>query len=333
MTTRRLSFLLLPLLPVLLGACKREAMAEKKAGTRTLVLLCAHGSRAYEMAQSQFLTRLAFARENCNLKTLDANGDGQLQVRQFAEAVAEKPEAILVTAVEAETLAPQVSEAVQAGILVIGLGESAASLPCSTVLKVDQRELGRLAGELTVQALTRKAKDEGGTEPAGRVVELRGDESSAEAQARHEGFMEAVKKAPGVVLVHDAPAGWTVQGGKDRIREALRLQARFDVIYAQSDAIAHGAASLLGDQRGQVMVIGTDGFRGDEGGWTLVMEGDIDASIYHPPLVDLAWQIIERRKTEPGFSPKPGYRVNAVVITPKNVEDFRQKGPPALPAL
>ena len=184
-----------------------------------------------------------------------------------------------------------------------------------------------------MQALTRKAKDEGGTEPAGRVVELRGDESSAEAQARHEGFMDAVKKAPGVVLVHDAPAGWTVQGGKDRIREALRLQTRFDVIYAQSDAIAHGAASLLGDQRGQVMVIGTDGFRGDEGGWTLVMEGDIDASIYHPPLVDLAWQIIERRKAEPGFSPKPGYRVNAVVITPKNVEDFRQKGPPALPAL
>lgn len=333
MTTRRLSFLLLPLLPALLGACKREAAAEKKAGMRTLVLLSAHGSRGYEMAQTQFLTRLAFARENCNLKTLDANGDSQLQARQFAEAVAEKPEAILVTAVEAGTLVPHVSDAVKSGIFVIGLGESSSSLPCSTVLKADQRELGRLAGELTVQSLTRKAKDEGGTEAAGRVVELRGDESSAESQARHEGFTEAVQKAPGIVIVHDAPANWTVQGGKDRIREALRLQTRFDVVYAQSDAVALGAASMLGDLRGQVLVIGTDGFRGDEGGWTLVMQGDIDASIYHPPLVDLAWQIIERRKTEPGFSPKPGYRVNAVIITPKNVEDFRQKGPPPLPAL
>lgn len=334
MITRRLTLLLLPLLPVILGACKREATAAAKAGTsRTIILLSAHGDRAYEMAQSQQLARLAFAREGSNLKVLDAKGDSKLQARQLDEAVAEKPAAILISAVEASALSAHVSDAVQAGALVIGLGENAASLPCSTVVQVAQRDLGKLAGELVAQSLTRKAQEEGKTEAVGRVVELRGDDHSAEAQARHEGFMEALQKVPGVILVHDAPANWTGQGGKDRIHEALRLQSQFDVVYCQSDAIALGAASALGEQRGQMMIIGTDGFRGDEGGLTLVAQGSIDASIYQPPLVDLAWQIIERRVSEPGFTPKPAYRISGLVITPKNVEDLRRGGFPALPAL
>lgn len=332
MTTRRLTFLLLSLLPAILGACKREAVATKPS-QRTLVLLNAHGDRAYEMAQGQLLARLVFAREGSNLKVLDAKGDSQLQAKQFDEAVAEKPVAILVSAVEAGALTTHVTDAVQAGILVIGLGEAAASLPCSTVIQVEQRGLGRLAGELVVQSLTRKAQEESRTEPTGRVVELRGDDHSPESQSRHGGFVEALQKVPGVILVHDAPANWTAQGGKDRIREALRLQSQFDVIYCQSDAIAMGAASALGEQRGQVLVIGTDGFRGEEGGLTLVAQGILDASVYQPPLVDLAWQILERKVAEPAFAPKPGYRVTGSVITPKNVDDFRDKGGPALPSL
>ncbi|MES2595358.1 MAG: substrate-binding domain-containing protein [Verrucomicrobiota bacterium] len=333
MTTRRLTFLLLSLLPVILGACKREATAAKAATTRTVVLLNARGDRGYEMAQSQQLARLAFAREGSNLKVLDAKGDSALQARQFDEAVAEKPAAILLSPVEAGALSTHVGDAVQAGVFVIGLGENAASLPCSTVLQVGQRDLGKLAGEVVAQALTRKAQEEGRTETTGRVVELRGDEHSAECQARHEGFMEALQKVPGAILVHDAPADWTGQGGKDRVREALRLQSQFDVIYAHSDAIALGAASMLGEQRVQMLVIGTDGFRGEEGGLTLVAQGNLDASIYQPPLVDLAWQIIERRLSEPGFVAKPVYRLNGLVITPKNVEDLRRGGFPALPAL
>lgn len=334
MTVRRFLLLsLLPtLLPVILGACKREVLIVE-APKRSIVLLSAHGERPYEVVQSQVLARLVFSQKGFNLKVLDAKGDGRLQARQLEEAVAEKPLAILITAVEAGALSDRISDAVQAGVLVIGLGEAAASLPCTTVLQVEQRGLGRLAGAHVVQALTRKAQAEGGSEAVGRVVELRGDEQGAESLARHEGFMEALQKAPGIVLVHDAPAGWTVQGGTDRIREALRLQSQFDVVYAHNDASALGAARALGDLRGQTLVIGTDGFRGDESGLTLVAQGDLDASIHQPPLVDLAWQIIDRRVTEPGFAPKPAYRLEGIVITPKNVDDLRQKGPPALPAL
>lgn len=331
MTRRRLVTAIVSLLPIFfLGGCKPRNAAPQAA--RTLVLLSAHGSRPYELAQNQALSRYVFSRDGYNLKTLDAAGDAELQARQFEEAVAEKPVAILVVALEAKSLAASVSSAVQQGILVMGLGAEAASLPCSTHLLVDQRELGRLAGDLTVKALTQKAREEGQGEAVGRVVELRGDEGSM-SEERHEGFMEALKKAPGVILVHDAPAQWSRQGGLARAQEALRLQKQFDVVYAHNDSIALGASSGLGDARSQVLVIGTDGFRGEEGGLTLVNEGSLDASVHQPLLVDLAWAIILRRAENPAFAPKPSYRVNASLITPKNVDEFRVKGPPPLPEL
>ena len=330
MSHRHLHLLLLSLL--LIGSCKRQNTAAK-APVQTLVLLMAHGQRPYELAQSQHLARLVFARRGFELKTLDAKGDAALQARQLDEALKEKPIALFITPVESDPLLDRVSTAVQAGITVIGLGESAAPLPCSTVLQVDQKELGHLAGELTVRALTRKAEDEGKTDITGRVVELSGDESSPVSKARHDGFTEALQKVPGIVLVHDAPASWTQQGAKDRTQEALRLQSQFDVLYAHNDSMALGAATTLGDLRASVLVIGTDAFLGEEGGLTLVNQGDIDATIHQPPLVDLAWQIVLRRIQEPTFMPKPSYRLSGTPITPKNVNDIRRSGPPALPAL
>jgi len=332
MSHRFLHLLLLSVLPVIIGSCKRQNTAEQ-ATVRTLYLLTAQGQRPYELAQAQYLARLVFARDGFELKTLDAKGDANIQARQFDEALKEKPVALLITPVESEALVARVSSAVQSGITVIGLGESAAPLPCSTVLQVGQKELGLLAGELTVRALTRKAEEEGKSDITGRVVELREDENRPVSQARHEGFIEALQKVPGIVLVHDAPASYTQQGAKDRIKEAMRLQSQFDVIYAHNDSMALGAASTLGDLRANVLVIGTDGFLGEEGGLTLVNQGDIDATIHHPPLVDLAWQIIKRRIEDASFAPKPGYRLSGLTITPKNVTDIMRSGPPATPAL
>ena len=54
MTTRRLTLLLLPLLPAILGACKREATAAAKAGaSRTIILLSAHGDRAWHNVRTR----------------------------------------------------------------------------------------------------------------------------------------------------------------------------------------------------------------------------------------------------------------------------------------
>lgn len=328
--TQRLLFILLPMLWLNVSCKRSDEASEIKA--RTIVILSAQGDQPYQSVQAQHLLRLIGERPDISLQGHDAGGSAKVQSEQFGKCLESKPFAILVSPVDAASLSEQVAGAVHVGVIVIGLGEKAAAMPCTTVLSCDARELGRQAGEVAVRALTRKAQDEGKTDITGRIVEIRGDESP-ESTARHEGFTEALKKTPGAVIVHDAPGGWTKQGGKDRAAEALRLQQHFDILYAYNDAMAYGATTALGPQRENVLIIGTDGYIGVEGGLTLVSQGNIDASIYQPILVDLAWKLILRRLQEPNFAPKPSYRLTPVTITPKNVEDLRRGGLSKLPEL
>lgn len=270
-----------------------------------------------------------------SFSTQDAAGDANQQASQLEQALTDKPLAIVFTPVRADSLAPAIAKATQEGrTMLIGLGAASAKLPGVISLQVDQHGLGRMAGELVVQALQRKAQAEGKNEAHGRVVELRGDdEDDSDSGQRHAGFLEVLSKQPGIILVHDAAGQWSRKGGQERTTEALRLQSRFEIIYAHNDAMALGASSALGEHRSDVMIIGTDGYRGQEGGYSLVNQGDIDASIYQPVLVDLALKIIQRRSEEPTFIAKPTYRVAPAVITPKTVDEIRLKGFPALPDL
>lgn len=331
-TISRFTIFLLLVSLAYLPACKK-ASPSAAAESKLIVLLSSDAQQPYEKLQTQMLTRIALNRAGFSLKSLDAAGSAEKQSQQLTGVLAEKPFAILLAPVDPGTLEAAIPKAVNDGVLVIGLGESATPLPCTSTLSVDQHQLGRLAGEIAVRSLTLKAKEEAKSDVIGRIVELRGDENSPLCKARHEGFMEELGKSPGLVLVHDGPGNWTRQGGKDRAAEALRLQNSFDVIYAHNDAMALGAGTALGSQRQQVLIIGTDGFQGEEGGLSLVNSGEIDASIYQPPLIDLAWMIILRRAEDPTFTPKPKYKVAPTSITPKTVEDLRRNGPPPLPAL
>ena len=331
MPFRRFLFtaLLLPVLP-LVTSCKRPGeSADSSPGQ--VILLTANASRPYEIAQIQTLQRLVFSRPGLNFKTLDAAGDATRQAGQLDSCLTEKPIAIFITPVQADAVSAGVLNAVQSGVTVIGLGESGAELKASFSVTVDQAQLGRMAGEIANRALGQKSKEEGKTEVTGRVVEIRGDEKDSGSTKRHEAFVEELRKHPGIIIVHDTAGGWTREGGRDRAAEALRLQKQFDVLYAHNDSMALGASLALADQRENILIIGTDGFRGDEGGFSLVNTGDIDASIHQPLLVEMGWKVLLRRLEDPAFLPKPSYRLAPTAITPKSLNDLRTHGLPPLP--
>lgn len=331
MPFRRFLFtaLLLPVLP-LVTSCRRPGeSADSSPGQ--VILLTANASRPYEIAQIQTLQRLVFSRPGLNFKTLDAAGDATRQAGQLDSCLTEKPIAIFITPVKADAVSAGVLNAVQSGVTVIGLGEAGAELKSSFSVTVDQAQLGRMAGEIANRALGQKSKEEGKTEVTGRVVEIRGDEKDSGSTKRHEAFVEELRKHPGIIIVHDTAGGWTREGGRDRAAEALRLQKQFDVLYAHNDSMALGASLALADQRENILIIGTDGFRGDEGGFSLVNTGDIDASIHQPLLVEMGWKVLLRRLEDPDFLPKPSYRLAPTAITPKSLNDLRTHGLPPLP--
>ena len=336
MKIRRRTWLLGLLLSLgIITGCKRLPPPAAAVQSWKVVLLSARGERVFENGQRVLLARLMAQDARFQLQVQDAAFSVETQVSQFRKALKEKPFAILIDALEAAPLKPEVDAALSSGVLVIGLGEASADLACSTLLMADQKKLGELAGGIAVRALLQKSQESGGTEAVGRVVEIRGDDESPQCQRRHEGFEAALRSAPGVILVHDAPGAWSLTSGRDRVVDALRLQQSFDIVYAHNDLMAFGAALALSEQkkRSDVMVIGTDGFRGREGGMTLVGDGEIDATLYQPLLVDFAWVLLRKKAENPAFTPKPHYDMPLRTILPKDLDDIRLNGLPPYPEL
>lgn len=335
MISRRLLCLLLLPCGLALSGCKPDSAPSTKTAVdaRHFIHLSARDNRAYDSGQARLLARLIAREKNTSLETLCARGDAGKQADQLRTAIAQRPFALLINPVQALGLETDLQSALTAGIHVIILGEVGADLPCSSRIHADQRELGRLAGEVAVTALTLKSQSEGQPEVTGRIIQIRGDEGTALDAARDEGLNQALKSAPGIILVHDAPGGWTRQGGEERTRDALRLQQSFDAVYAHDDLMGLGASQALGTAREGVLIIGTDGLSGPEGGLTLVGDGSLDATLYQPLLVDFAWILLRRMAEDSAFKPKPSYQLTPRIIRSRDVDDVNRGALPPFPEL
>ena len=308
------------------------AVTDQRAG---IVLLLHDARLPLQDYQRAGLSMLVGRQKGYKLTSQDAAGSLARQMEQFRAAIAAKPAAIFVSPVDPAALAALIVEATTAGITVIGLDKRMVSEGCASVVYCDQKRVGGLAAETVLDALRRKAAEENRAEVAGRVVQIRGADDSIPANDLAEGFTDGLRKEPGVVLVHDAPADWLPENAALRTAEAFRLQKQFDVIFAHNDALALGAAKAATDagQRDNIFIIGTDGMPGPQKGLELVREGDLDATIVQPALVDLALQILLKLRADKNFKPQPAYEITPVAVVPKNVEQRLRVGTYSLPAL
>lgn len=332
-------------------ASPKPAQQQAAAATPAALLAASGLAAKDERAQIQLLlpdTRIAmqaFQRDGLSmlvgrqagyqLSSSDAEGSSARQIEQFRKAIAAKPAAIIISPLDPASLAALIVEAKTQGIIVIGLDKRMLNEGCASIVYSDQRLVGRLAAETVVEALKRKAAEENRTDITGRVVQLRGAAEDHAATEMAEGFSEGLRAQPGIIVVHDAPADWSTEKASQRTAEAFKLQQNFDAIYAHSDAIASGAAKAAeaAGQRENIFIVGTDGLSGQKRGLESVRDGEIDASVVQPALVDLALQIITKLRTEKAFKPQPSYEIQPMVILPKNVEQCLRAGTYKLPQL
>ncbi len=300
-----------------------------------IILLLPDARIAMQEFQRNGLAMLVGRQAGYQLTTSDAAGSSAKQIEQFRQAIAAKPAAIIVSPIDPPAVAALIVEAQTHGIIVIGLDKRMLNEGCASVVFTDQRKVGRMAADTIIEALKRKAAEEKRTEVTGRVVQLRGAADSYSTNEIAEGFSEGLRTQPGVILVHDAPADWSTETATKCTTEAFNLQKNFDAIYAQSDAMALGAAKAAdtAGQRENIFIVGTDGLSGQKRGLELVRLGDLDASVVQPALVDLALQIITKLRKDKAFKPLPSYEIQPVVIQPKNVEQMLRTGTYKLPNL
>jgi ABC-type sugar transport system substrate-binding protein len=263
----------------------------------------------------------------------DASKKAETQAQQLHEAVQRKAAAIILDPVEKADLSGPILEAMAAGIPVIGLDKRLQG--CTTLVYCDPLAIGKAAGTLAVEALKRKAAEEGKNEPTGRVVQLRGADDSPWCGDVAAGFSEALKAATGVVLVHDAPADWSSENAIQRLPEAIRIQKQFDIVFAHSDTIAQGVVKAANTYniRENLLIAGVNALPGRNEGMHLLRTGEIDATVGRPPLVDAALEIVLKLRKDPSFKPQSEYPIAPMVVSPSNLDQVTRNGFYTLPKL
>ncbi len=313
---------------IFFGSCDREP----SAGTRSLTVALLMDSRQEPLRNMQWLllNHLVMQQAGYDLRWWDAGADEKIQNSQLSEAMKLKPDVLMVFPVKSAAVADALKTARQSGTQVYVFADDMPEAACTSAIYCDERKAGKLAGEFIVQSVRQKLAEEGRPEAIGRVVQLTGPDDNPVSTQRKEGFAEALAQQPGILIVHQAPAGFLGEAVADRIGEALKLQQNFDVLFANNDVMARATATALVKMglRDNVLVMGVDGAPGRGGGIQMVTSSEIDATVYHPPLVDFAWSLAQRGLKEPGFKPAPRHEIKTVIVNLEKAIELMRDGIP-----
>lgn len=282
----------------------------------------ANNAEPYRAAQNQLMRGLFGKYTDVRLVITDAQQDNSKQIAQIETFIRQKPTLLIVAPNERAPLTGVMGKAVAAGIPVICLERDITAPNYTTFIGVDNRSIGRMAGEFIRDELSRHNGD-----PRGKVVEIRGLLGVEAQTERHEGAREVLNASPGIEIVHEAVADWLQSNARERMLEILRAEPKIDAVYGHNDPMAIGAylaAKELGRER-EMFFVGIDALGGPAGGIRKVMDGVLAASFYYPLCVDKAVEIGNRIMREPGFKPEKQYILESRLVDSSNAQQMYER--------
>ena len=152
----------------------------------------------------------------------------------------------------------------------------------------DNFAIGKMMGEYAAGQL-------GGQ---GCIAEIGGLHGSSPARERHEGFMTAVKKYPGLKIIGYAEGDWKEASGETAMEEILEnYDGKIDCVFGGNDRMAVGARKALerhaqthpgtAIQPSTILYLGVDALPTAGGGIEHVRDGVLSASAIYPTKGDM----------------------------------------------
>jgi ribose transport system substrate-binding protein len=306
-------FLGLPLLAIvalLTLGCTRQPPAQK-----LVAFSQANNAEPYRATQKALMEELFSKTPDVKLVAADAEQDNNKQIAQIETFVRERPAVLIVAPNERAAMTDVMGQAMQAGIPVICLERDIVQPNYTTYIRIDNRVIGKMAGQFIVDQLTRKYG-----EPKGNVVIVRGL-LGVEAQINRDGgAREVLYQYPRIHIVADPVADWIQAKAKDRMTEVLRVQPKIDVVYAHNDPMAIGAylAAKELNREKEIVFIGVDGLGGPAGGIRKVMDGVLAATFVYPLGVREAVDVAQKIMRDPAYEPPKQITLDSIMVTPAN---------------
>jgi ABC-type sugar transport system substrate-binding protein len=208
----------------------------------------------------------AYFHGNVELKFAAAYDSDKRQVQQIDSLVASGIDLLIVAPNQVQTISPAIDRAYDKGIPVIVFERKTSSRKHTAFISADNYEMGRVMGEYIVSRLHGE----------GTVLEIKGLEGSSPAIERHNGFVEALKKAPNIKLLASLQGDWTEPRAYEATKKWLadNKDVHVDLVFGANDRTAMGARKALGKG---VLYCGIDGLLGKNGGIQLVRDSLLDA--------------------------------------------------------
>jgi len=165
--------------------------------------------------------------------------DADSQAQQIEQAIAKKPDALVVLPQDGAALTPVAQKAERAGIPVINIDrlftkQDAAS---ATILG-DNYQIGVLAADYISGQLKCK----------GNVVEIQGLAGISVTEDRTKGFKDELKaKCPGggIKIVASQPGDFNPDTGLKAMENILQAQKKIDAVYTHDDDMAQGVVQAI----------------------------------------------------------------------------------------
>lgn len=206
----------------------------------------------------------------------DAAGSAAKQVSDVDSMIAQKVDAIFLAPREEKPLAAAVKKARAAGIPVILLDRSVdpslakAGQDYVTFIGSDFIKEGQRAADWLAKKTNGKAS----------IIELQGTTGASAANDRHTGFVNEIKKYPGMKIVASQDGNFARDTGRQVMQTLLQAHPEATAVYAHNDEMALGAIAALeaaGKKPGQdVILVSVDG---EKDGLQAVADGKLGATV------------------------------------------------------
>jgi ribose transport system substrate-binding protein len=251
--------------------------------------------------------------------------DADSQAQQIEQAIAQKPDVLVVLPQDGAALTPVAQKAERAGIPVVNIDRlfTAPDAATATVLG-DNYQIGVLAANYIADELKCE----------GNVVEIQGLAGISVTTDRTKGFNDTIKKkcpGGGVRVVASQPGDFNPDKGLTVMENILQAQNSINAVYTHDDDMAQGVVQAIRNAgRDDDMFL--TGVGGSQDAMQQIKEGGLYRAtfLYNPNMAGTAVNMARLIALGEGFSelvPPEVPRqliVPAAVVTQDNVSDYEQ---------
>jgi len=255
-------------------ACNSDETKQYKIGMSQ----CAYDTH-WRLEMNRHLTANAMQRENIDLLMTDGQNSNEKQIADIKWLMSQNIDLLMVSPNEAEALTPIITEVYKKGIPVILIDRKTTNDCYTCFIGASNTVIGEKAADYVGLFCN----------PGSKILELHGQTGASAAIDRGTGFNSRISEKYGnkkISHIGDLYCEWSSAKAKQKMAEYIKEGKEIpDIIYSHNDDMAIGAYDAIkeaGIDPSNILIVGTDGASGENGGIKAVLDGKIDVTFFYP---------------------------------------------------